>query len=411
MEHFVARQPIFDTRQNVSGYELLYRSGSANIYDGKDGSQASLTVIRNAFLMFGLEALTGQKKAFINFTKNLLVSGVPMTLPPQQTVIEILEDVEPDESALRACRKLKEAGFTLALDDYTTTNTIQEALLQLADIVKVDFRLAPAEDRWKIPQRFSGQPKQVLAEKVETRHEFDEAVKQGYVLFQGYFFSRPVIVSGKDIPTIKLNYVQMVKEVNRRDLDFQALEKVIKQDTSLCYTLFNYINSAYFGVREHVGSIRQAMVLLGETELRKWASLVLFTFIGRDHPPEVVVASLIRAKLCESLASHVGLAGSESELFLMGMFSMLDVLVGRPLREILDSVKLSTEVKNALLGMSSKYRDILELAMHYQTGNWEQFSHSVKKLSLSEAIIPELYLESVKWADQIAGLKSSSGRN
>ncbi len=407
MDVFVARQPIFDSHQNVYGYELLYRSGSSNAYQGTDGSQASLSVIRNAFLMLG-PALTGRKKAFINFTKDLLLSGIALSLPHDQTVVEILEDVEPDEPSLNACRDLKQAGYTLALDDYTLANTTQESFLQLADIVKVDFKLNPEQDRWKVIQQFSGHSKQFLAEKVETRQEFKDAVKRGYGLFQGYFFSKPVMVSGRDIPTIKLNYMQVVKEVNRRELDFYQLEKVIKQDTSLCYTLLNYINSAYFGLREHITSIRHAMVLLGESEVRKWASLVLFTFIGNDKPSEVIVTSLIRARMCEALAGQCDLKGCESELFFVGMFSMLDVLIGRPLREILSSMRLSSDVKNTLLGMKSRYKEVFEMVVNYQTGNWERFERGARKLSLNEGIVPKLYLESVDWADQIASLKVDS---
>jgi len=409
MDVFVARQPIFDAHQAVYGYELLYRSGSANAYEGTDGSQASLSVIRNAFLMAGPEVLTGRKKAFINFTKDLLVSGVALSLPNDRTVVEILEDLEPDEPSLKACRDLKEAGFTLALDDYTLANTTQDAFLQIADIVKVDFKLTPEQDRGKVIQRLSQYSKQFLAEKVETRQDFKDAVTKGYALFQGYFFSKPVMVSGKDIPTIKLNYMEMVREVNRRELDFFQLEKVIKQDPSLCYTLLNYINSAYFGLREHITSIRHAMVLLGESEVRKWASLVLFTFIGKDKPSEVIVTSLIRAKMCEALTPHVGLKGAESELFFVGMFSLLDVLIGRPLSEIVKSMHLSAEVKNALLGIKNKYRDIFELVINYQSGNWEKFLKSINKLSLNQTIVPKLYLESVEWADQIASLKEDSG--
>ncbi len=336
------------------------------------------------------------------------MGGVALSLPQDQIVVEILEDIEPDEPSLDACRDLKQAGFTLALDDYTLSNTAQEPFLQLADIVKVDFKLTAEQDRGKIVQRLSKQSKQLLAEKVETRLEFRDAVKKGYVLFQGYFFSKPDIVSGKDIPTIKVNYIQVVREVNRRELDFYQLEKIIKQDTSLCYTLLNYINSAYFGLREHITSIRHAMVLLGEAEVRKWASLVLLTFMGNDKPSEVIVTSLIRARLCEALAAHVGLKADENELFFVGMFSMLDVLIGRPLREIMDSIRLSNEVKHTILGMKTKYRDVFELAVNYHSGNWEKFSHLANRLSLNETVVPKLYLESVKWADRIASLKEEA---
>ncbi|MEO0249958.1 MAG: HDOD domain-containing protein, partial [candidate division WOR-3 bacterium] len=356
MDIFVARQPIFDARQNVYGYELLYRSGSGNAYQATDGNQASLSVIRNTFLMLGSQTLTGRKKAFINFTKELLVSGIGLSLPHDQTVVEILEDVEPDESTLSACKDLKKAGFLIALDDFTLTNFTQEAFLEIADIVKVDFTLTAEADRAKVIERFQGQQKKFLAEKVETKQDFLAAVKKGYSFFQGYFFQKPVIVSGKDIPAIKLNYVQVVNEVNRRELDFYELERVIKQDTSFCYTLLKYINSAYFGMREHITSIRHALVLLGESEVRKWASLVLFTFIGYDKPSEIIVTSLVRAKLCELLARPAGMPGCESELFLVGMFSMLDVLIGRPLPEVIETMHLSDDVKNTLLGKKGRYR-------------------------------------------------------
>jgi c-di-GMP-related signal transduction protein len=411
MDIFVARQPIFDTRQHVFGYELLYRSGSGNVYQGTDGNQASLSVIRNTFLMLGSEALTGRKKAFINFTKELLVSGIALSLPHDQTVVEILEDVEPDESTLSACLALKKAGFVIALDDFTLANDTQDQFLEIADIVKVDFTLTPEADREKVVERFLGQQKKFLAEKVETKEDFDAAVRQGYSFFQGYFFQKPVIVSGKDIPSIKLNYVQVVREVNRRELDFDELERVIKQDTSLCYTLLNYINSAYFGMREHITSIRHALVLLGEREVRKWASLVLFTFIGYDKPTEVIVTSLVRAKLCESLARPAGLPGCESELFLVGMFSMLDVLIGRPLSEVIETMHLSEDVKVALLGKEGKYRDIFELVASYHNGNWEEFSRYAKRLSIDEARMPQLYKDSVDWADQIANLKGRPAAN
>ena len=405
MDIFVARQPIFDKHQHVYGYELLYRSSSVNAYEGTDGNQASLSVIRNAFLMLGPQNLTGRKKAFINFTKDLLVSGIALSLPHDQTVVEILEDVQPDDPTLNACNELKKAGFTIALDDYTLSNHTQEEFLKLANIIKVDFKLTREEDRGKIVARFSGESKQFLAEKVESRQEFNAAVKKGYALFQGYFFSKPVIVAGKDIPTIKLNYVQMVNEVNHLELDFYALEKVIKQDTSLCYTLLNYINSAYFGLRERITSIRHALVLLGEGEVRKWASLVLFTFIGDDNPPEVIVTSLIRARLSELIAPLAGIAGAASELFLMGMFSMLDVLVGRPLGDVLTAMRLSDDVKNALLGRGGRYKNVFDLVVNYQSGRWEQFLADAKKLSVDEAKVPALYLQALEWADQVASLK------
>ena len=221
-----------------------------------------------------------------------------------------------------------------------------------------------------------------LAEKVETLDEFKSALSMGYSFFQGYFFSKPIIVPGKAIPGYKLNYMRMLQETNKRELDFRALERIIKQDMTLCYTLLKYINSAYFGFRDEVTSLLSAIVLLGEKEIRRWASLVLFTLMGVDKPPEVVLRSLIRAQMCELLAADLGLKGHESELFLMGMFSMLDVLIGRPLAEILEDMNLAKEVKGALLGQENGYRDLYDLVVSYESGDWDRCFESASRLNV-----------------------------
>jgi len=402
MDIYVARQPIFNRHQKVIGYELLYRSGLTNSYDGTDGTEASLAVIRNTFLYMGQRIVAPPSQAFINLTKDLLIKGAAGMLPSTSTVIEILEDIEPDETLLKACRELKEAGYTLALDDYTINNEMQRSLLELADIVKVDFMQSTREDSQAIIQRLGKGRGKFLAEKVETLDDFKSALSMGYTFFQGYFFSKPVIVPGKAIPGYKLKYVRMLRETNRRDLDFHALERVIKQDTTLCYTLLKYINSAYFGLRDKVTSLLSAMVLLGETEIRRWASLVLFTLIGADKPPEVIVRSLVRAQMCELLAADIGLQRQESEVFLMGMFSMLDVLIGRPLADILEEMNLSKDVKAALLGEENAYRDLYNVVVNYENGDWDTCFQAASKLNIDPESIPQSYVKAVEWADEVA---------
>jgi EAL and modified HD-GYP domain-containing signal transduction protein len=292
MDIYVARQPIFNRNQKVIGYELLHRSGLTNSYDGTDGTEASLAVISNTYLFLSQRIVTPPAQTFINLTRDLLLNGVAGLLPNKSTVIEILEDIEPDETLLKACRELKKAGYTLALDDYTIHNEAQKSLLELADIVKVDFLQSTREESQAIIQKFANGHGKFLAEKVETLDEFKSALSMGYSFFQGYFFSKPIIVPGKSIPGYKLNYMRMLQETNKRELDFRALERIIKQDMTLCYTLLKYINSAYFGFRDEVTSLLSAIVLLGEKEIRRWASLVLFTLMGVDKPPEVVLRSL-----------------------------------------------------------------------------------------------------------------------
>ncbi len=399
-EVFVARQPIFDTDQKLFAYELLYRNSCQNSYAAIDGTSATLNVLRDAFLVLGTQ-LTGTNKAFINFNLDLLKKRVPFSLRPENTVIEILEDVAADESVIRLCRELKEAGYTIALDDFTPDNGDALALLDLADIIKVDFRLVSAGERASIIRSHEGRKIQFLAEKVETLEEFAQARRMGYLYFQGYFFGKPHIVSAKNIPGNKVNHLRMLHEINRQDMDFIGLEGIIKRDTYLTYTLLNYINSAYFGLRGTVSSIMQALSLLGEKEVRRWASLIILTFMGADKPSEVSITSLIRAKLCEYLATLTDLAGKAQELFMVGMFSMLDVLVGRPMEEILDTINVAKDISVALTIGGNPHGDLLRLVLAYEKGLWEEVDSWAGKLGLDHRKIPSGYGQSVQWAAQV----------
>jgi c-di-GMP-related signal transduction protein len=409
MDIYVARQPIFDTKKRVIGYELLHRSGlSSNNYQGGDGTEASLAVIRSAFLFLGERILPRPRQAFINFTKDLLISGIARMLPPDCTVIEVLEDVVADDQLVDACRELKEAGYTIALDDYTMDNEDRSRLIDLADIVKVDLTKVGEAESIAIARKFADGNKQLVAEGVETNDEFEAALSKGFSFFQGYFFSKPVIVPGRDIPANKLNYVRILEELNKPELDFRALEQVVKHDTSLCYTLLKYINSAYFGLKDKINSILQAMVFLGETQVRKWACLVLFTFLGVDRPPEVVVRSLTRGRMCELLAKDMNMAGRESELFLMGMFSLLDALIGRPLKDILEGMNLGRQVQAALLGEESDYAGLYQLVLSYESGDWEGLSESINSTAVDPERVLEAYVAAVEWADQMTGIGAAA---
>jgi len=410
MDIYVSRQPIFDRSQTVIGYELLYRPGLTDSHHGTDGTEACLAVILNTFLFPGERIVAPPGKVFIKVTRELLLNGVAKTLPSQPTVLEILEGIEPDEELLDVCREVKEAGYTLALDDYTIGNELQAPLLDLADIVKVDFMKNTREDSGALFQKLANSHRKLLAEKVETPDDFTTAITMGYAFFQGSFFSKPVIVHGWDIPRYKRNYMKILRELSRKELDLHILERIIKQDVTLCYALLKYINSAYFGLRDEVTSLLRAVVLLGETEVRRWASLVLFTLMGTDKPPEVVVRSLTRARMCELLAEDVGLKGSECDLFLMGLFSMLDVLIGRPLDEILEGLNLTKGVTEALLGKESRYRDLYDLVVTYESGEWEQCFQHMSKLNLTTKRITTTYFKAVRWTDETSRAGSDQSK-
>lgn len=400
MEVFVARQPIFTKNKNVFAYELLYRSGQQDFYDHDDGDRATSDVITNSFSVIGIDTLTGGKRAFINFTQNLLKKEMATIIPPGSVVIELLEDIVPDAEILAACRKLKQLGYTLALDDFVAFNQISP-LIDLADIIKVDFLKASPDDRKAMPREIGNGRIRFLAEKVETLEEYKEALAHGYSYFQGYFFSKPEIFSGQDLAPYKLNYLRIIQEINRFGGDFDRIEGIVKQDVSLSYKLLRLINSAAFGLTTKVTSIKYSLVLLGIKEFVKWVTLVSLRSIGEDKPDELIIVSLIRARFAELLAQEVGMKERSSDLFLMGMFSMIDALMDRPLQEIIDEIPIAEDVKDALLGNVNPFREIYDLIIAYERGEWDLLTERTGRLYIPESEVSRLYLAALQWVKQI----------
>lgn len=397
MKKFVARQPIFDPQQKVFAYELLFRSGMDNFFDASDPDQASTSVIVDSLLLMGMEKLTGGDRAFINCTRNVLIKGYAALLPKDKVVVEILESVEPDDEVVGACLRLKRAGFMLALDDFTYEERI-EPLLPLIDFVKIDFRETTEMDRRALVEKLSPRGIKMVAEKVETRSELQQASEMGYTYFQGYFFSKPEIIVAQDIPGYKLNYLRVLQAVNQPEINLVALENIIKLEASLTYKLLRYLNSAFFGFRTEIRSIHHALALLGEEELKKWASLIAMAAMGADKPPELVVSVIVRAVFCESLAPQIGMMNRSNDLFLLGMMSLIDAVLDRPLPEILEKMPISHEIKEALLGGENRFRDVYETVIAYEAADWRAFAEKASKLNLDEETVPDLYLKSVEWA-------------
>ncbi|MEJ5349363.1 MAG: HDOD domain-containing protein [Desulfosoma sp.] len=402
MESFIARQPIFDRRLHVYGYELLYRAASQDqqaVF--RDGDQASVSVIQNLFFTMGTEIFVGGRKAFINFTENLLLQNAPYFLPKEWAVIEILENVEPSPAVYTACRRLKEDGYSLALDDVIVLEDSHRELLGLVDIVKVDFRGTGNDFQARIARDLKHRVPHLLAEKTETREEFQQALEAGYTLFQGYFFSRPVIIRRQDVPVFKYHALKLIAELNRPDLDMEAVHKVIKQDPALVYKLLRYINSAFFGLRHRVSSIRHAMVLLGEREIRKWATLSVYSRLTAKQPNELVKMSLIRGRFLELLADLVGMGAEKDQLFLMGIFSVMDTLLGRPIDEALQEVPLDDAIKASLLGSMNRYRVLYETVLAYEKAKWDTLGRIGSELHLDVSALTTRYLQALEWTERV----------
>jgi EAL and modified HD-GYP domain-containing signal transduction protein len=400
LEHFIARQPIFDTKGRVYAYELLFRSGLHNYFDCDDQDHAAASVIANSNLLFNLSEMTGNTKAFINCTRRILLENLITTLPRQQTAVEILEDIEPDEALIAACQQLKKLGYTLALDDFVYHKKF-EPFVELADIIKVDFLLSSVKKQEQLAKVMIPRGIKMLAEKVETHEVYEQAKKMGYQLFQGYFFAKPVIISRKDIPTNKIQFLRILKDVHAQEVDFKKLAATIQSEVSLSYKLLKLINSAAFSLRHKVTSILQALSLLGLREIRSWISLLSISSLADDKPAELVVCSLIRARLCEHLAQPCKMGDRHSEMFLMGLFSLLDVIMSRPIDEILHEITVEENILEALTGTPGPLLAVLNLVIAMEKGEWEQVSRLALELQVEEQPLSTAYVDAVKWAQDI----------
>ncbi len=403
MDVFVARQAIFDRRLDVFGYELLFRSCQNNVYDGTDGALASSQVISSSFYSIGVENILGGKRAFINFPRKLLVEDCASLLPREVAVIEILESVEGDQEVLEACAALRRRGYLLALDDFAEREDTT-ALTRMADIIKVDFRATEPAEQEELMQRYGRRGIRMLAEKVETQAEFERARKIGYTYFQGYFFARPVIVQGREVPGFKLNYLRILQEVHRPELDYRRLEALLKPEVSLTYKLLRYVNSAVFGFNRRIESIKEALVLVGENEVRKWVSVVVLPQLAGNKPGELVLTAVVRARFCELIAQPAGLGGRASELFLMGLFSLLDVMMDQPLEGLLEQLSVADDVRATLLESAppgDRIAGVYALVRANEQADWDALAANAASLAIPAERIPELYLEAVQWGDQV----------
>lgn len=399
-EIFVARQPIFDRRQQVFAYELLFRSGLDNVFTHPDQDQASFLMLHTSLLGFGLDTLIGDKLGFINASREVLLKEFYMVLPRDRAIIELVKNVEPDAEVIAACEALKRAGYRLALDDFIRRPEI-EPLADLADFIKVDFVATSAADRRALVKAYAGRGIQFVAEKVESRKDLAEAEQDGYTHFQGYFFCEPEVMTGSDVPAFKRNCIRFMQELNHPELDFDRLEAVIKYEMALVVKLLRYLNSAGFGWRHEVTSIRQALRVLGERSTRKWCSLMAVTLLGEDKPPELVVTALIRAQFCEQVGRVVGMSNRDVDLFLVGMLSMLDSMLGRPLEMALSDMPVAQEIKDTLLGSNTSLSRIYLLVRAYERADWEHLSPLAESAGISVGRLPDLYRQSVQWVDRI----------
>ncbi|MDD2463673.1 MAG: HDOD domain-containing protein [Desulfobulbus sp.] len=398
MHVHIARQPIFDAHKKIFAYELLFRQSQGLQLGELSGDRATTSLLSTAFLTEGIEKISGNRPCFINFTQNLLLQEIAPTFPKNKIMVEILEDVVPTVEVVAACRHLSELGYILALDDFVYEKNLLP-LIELANIIKIDYRLSTSSEIERMLHRLARFNLKFLAEKIETYDEYEHALKLGFHYFQGYFFARPESLRITEIASNKISLINLLAEINRQHTTVEKLEQIIGADVAISYKLLRYINSAFYHLLKEVDSIRQAIVYLGEREIRRFVTLVIVSELAADKPTELVRLSIIRARWCELLAENSPKQGQESsELFLLGLFSLIDAILDKPMKNIMAILPLSDQVKEALTLEEGPLAPFLQAMISYEQGHSKKCLHYLRLIKVNPDKVYDYYLEAVQFA-------------
>ncbi len=393
---FIARQAILNREQAAVGYELLYRGGpeQAALFDDPDiASKKTL----DTSLLFGLDVLCGETKAYINCSRDLLIGDYLYGLPSSRVVVELPITLAEDTQIREACKRLKTRGYCLAVDNFVPEHSLA-GLLPMVEILKINFNTPSRGQREEMVGQYGGHFL-LVAQKVETREDFKAAVDAGYDLFQGYFFSRPELLSIRDMNVSQQAYMKLLEAAHDPEMDFLSLEHIIKSDAALCYRLLRYMNSALFCTQSGVSSIRHALILLGEREIRRWILLATVALAGDARPDELIRVAMSRAMFAELMACHARVQPYHA--FLLGLFSLMDAILNVPLPTIVQRVEIPAEVAAALSGKAGRLRRLLTMIEAYEKAEWPVCEKIAEELGLQERTLPESYREALAWVDRV----------
>lgn len=403
MNSCIARQPIFNRDKTVFGYELLYREKGTEAYTGIDGDKATLNVMKDSFLSVGMETLAGNKKAFVNFTERLITEEIASLFSNEHMVIELLETIEPSNEVVAACKKLKNAGYPIVLDDFVLREDY-EPLILLADIIKLDFLNTSMKENETIIKKYGNMGIKFLAEKIETLEDFNLAIDLGCTYFQGYFFAKPEVLPSRTISPYKLSYIRLINAMYDNEPDFNEIAEIIEHDVSFSYEVLKLVNSAAFYKRNTIHSIKQAIVFMGIEGIRKWVYLAVSKKVaGNNKPNEIINYSMIRLKFMEQMADRLGEKQRRSEYLTVGMLSLMDALMDMEMATILKDIHLSEDIKNTLLGNNpeDKMSIAYQLILKYERANMDELAHACSLLQLDIQEVSQMYYDALDWLNSI----------
>lgn len=396
MEIYCAREPIFDQTRNVFGYDLRFRTGFQEYYDRLCPEATSEPIP-----FFKFRELTDGRKGFVTASKDLLLNLNTSVFPKGLVALAVPNEIPPEEDVLFACKRLRTAGVPI-VKNHVQPKERDNPLLDVLDIARVDYKAVSPEDRQAVCDVLKKKNVKTLATNVDTTEDFEHAASNGFHYFQGEFFLRPMAAPSTEIHANKLTYLQVMNEVFKPSLLYDELAGLIEQDVSMSYKLLKFINSAWFGLKYEIKSIKHALVLLGPQEIKRWLSVAVIRDTGQDKPYELLLRCLSRAKLAELIAEQLsGFSRRASELFLMGLLSPIDALIDQPMNVVLDGLPVSAGIKATLLGKRGGLRDIYDLILAYEQGQWDDFSQIADTLRLDETAMPDMVSAALKWGNNI----------
>lgn len=400
MYFYAARQPILDKDKNLFAYELLFRDSIDNIFPDIDGDEATSKMVEASKFNMGIHEFTGNKPAFINFTLETMSQGYPTMLSPEEVVVEVLETVKPGKKLLAMCKDLHEKGYTLALDDYEHQN-VWAHFYPYIKIIKIDVQASGIDEIKTVKKAIEKFPHiQLLAEKVETYEEYNQAVELGFEFFQGFFFSKPEMVKAKNLSPSQMAMAELLYETSKPEMDLASITSVFERDVSLSYKLLRYANSPIFRRRSEISTIKQALVILGSGELKRFLGLMFAANVNPDKPTELINMAMARAKFCELISAKTNTQLDVSIAFLTGLLSKIDAILDEPLEAILEKLPLAQEIKDSLLTDKGVIAAFIKLVSFIEHADWDKTAIVAEKLKIDKETVIECYNDALAWADE-----------
>ena len=405
----IARQPILTADESVIGYELFFREDPDQnrfISNGETATSATIDMLT----LVGLGVLCDGRLAFLNCTRPMLLSDYFALLSPNDVVVEIQPNVRPDNEVLQACQRLKATGYSIALDNFVPDDD-RSALIPYARFLKIDCTQVRPEKISALAALHASDDCRIVAHKVETRDQFLSTKKSGCTRFQGYFFRRPENLRTRRIPANQMTYVRLLSAVAKPELDFDEIEGLIKHEPALCYQLLRYLNSPLLGLSSPVASVRNALNLLGERESVRWIRMATTLVMGQGKSSDLVLSSLVRARFCELIGQKMD--HGDSDLFLMGMLSLIDAILAVPIGVVIEELCLDSQLRAQLLGArtgkKTNLSPVYDLMVAREDGDWGRVAQLGKQLNLSLSFVAHTSNEAMRWAHDVTNATRPGG--